>query len=628
MAGSAQQPPPPAPAPAPVPPPPAETQAPQAAPAAQPATSKQEMMQAVMRDTSLTPQEKQRKIQEIMAGNAQPSSPASAQPPAPVETPRENEAEPPAETPAQPATSKQALMQAIMRDTSLTPQEKQKRIQEIMAGGAATPAAAAAAEPVAQVEPPQQAQVEDTKQDTSQGEDDDGQGAKRQAVQAIMRDASLTPQEKQRIQQFMANGGQPVDTPTPSVATEEVSPPVEQSPSPPNQESEGDDGQGAKRQAIQMIMRDSSLTPQEKQKKIQEFMASGGRAVESTSVEASTPAPATAPAPAPAESSQSEGDDGQAAKRQAIQEIMKDTSLTPQEKQKKIQEFMASGGRSAPSSSDTPPTAAASIPAPVPSPAPAPASNREAIQAVMRDASLTPQERQQRIQQIMAGGTAAVPPPQTSRGPAQGVGASASMAEDPAAQKVRASGAPVPARAPPPQQPAVSARTDDPAARKMGRASQRSMASRQPAAPPVPSGQDNTPELNQVRNLQSDVLDKTTPAPMPRGPPQVQQRAAPPVQQRAPPPAVNLSTGIGQGPQGGLSPAEILARSASQREAAAAAPAVVPAPLPAPAPRQPPRPTYAGLDYSNDIAGADTGGIQVRYFMLYSTLPFVVVSLL
>ena len=633
---------------------------PQSQPPAKPAMSKQELMQAVMRDTSLTPQEKQKKIQQIMAGGpATAASPPAAQPvaavaPAPEpprapEPPQRVDPTPQSQPPDKPATSKQELMQAVMRDTSLTPQEKQKKIQQIMAGGpapAAQPVAAVAPapEPPRAPEPPQR--VDPTPQSQPPAK---SATSKQELMQAVMRDSSLTPQEKQKkIQQIMAEETQSA-VPAVVPAAHSPQPPSGPTPTPESQtqqegsSQENADGQDGKRQAIQAIMRDSSLTPQEKQKKIQEFMASGGH---TPPVEASgTPEPPQSAAPAPSQqegSSHGNGDDqdakdGQDAKRQAIQAIMRDPSLTPQEKQKKIQAFMASGGEAAaPPSLNVPPTSVepkqdAVGPAPATSPSGS-VLNREAMQAVMRDSSLTPQEKQQRIQQIMANGNAssqAATAPGVSmstegsqhgkssgrvstqssqnRTAAQGQslnqgggvaqGAVSSTGADSAARKsARPSRVTAPGGSTPPA--AAAGRQDDPAARKIARASR-------PAR--VGSGQE------------SGVLDKTSPQPPSIPVPQAQGRS-------------DASNGFSRGNTGGGRTSgfreENPPSSGDNFDAPRSAPIheeMTPA-LPPLSAIHPPRPpiqpeTYAGLNYTTDIAGADTGGIQVTGRNYYK-LPF------
>lgn len=251
---------------------------------------------------------------------------------------------------------------------------------------------------------------------------------------------------------------------------------------------EEEQAQVAKRQAIQAIMRDTSLTPQEKQQKIQQFMATGGQG-------APAPAPASTPAPAPEPSPQAAPS---APNKQALMSaVMRDTSLTPQEKQKKIQEIMAGGTVAAP----TPAPEPAPVPAPAAEPAP-PVSKQTLMAAVMKDTTLTPQQKQLKIQDIMKGGTGGVaatapsdtmplapagPPTAAASRPA-GVGAVASSGGvDPAARKGgRASSAMTPAAAaatragesnePAPLPGGVGAMASsgaDPAARKGARVSSR-----------------------------------------------------------------------------------------------------------------------------------------------------------
>ena len=88
-------------------------------------TSKQARVQAAMRDPSLTPQERQQRIREIMAGPAE-APPAAADPSGA------------ASTSGGVTLTKQERVRAVMQDTSLSPAERQKRIQLIMKEPAAT----------------------------------------------------------------------------------------------------------------------------------------------------------------------------------------------------------------------------------------------------------------------------------------------------------------------------------------------------------------------------------------------------------------------------------------------------------------------------------------------------------
>ena len=90
-----------------------------------------------------------------------------------------------------------------------------------------------------------------------------------------------------------------------------------------------------------------------------------------------------------------EEDNNQIAKRKAIQAIMKDASLTPAEKQSKIQQYMASGGGKTESSNNNPPASNEASPAPPavePSSTDAPTtllSRQDRMKSIMRDTSLT-----------------------------------------------------------------------------------------------------------------------------------------------------------------------------------------------------------------------------------------------
>lgn len=293
-------------------------------------------------------------------------------------------------------------------------------------------------------------------------EEDKQQIAKRATIQAIMRDPSLNPQEKQqKIQQFMASGAAQQPAPAPS-------PPAPAAPSPPPSSDNGAATPANSRQAkMSNIMRDPSLTPQEKQKRIQEIMAGGV-------------SPEPEQAPEPEASSAVSGVAPPASSKQALmQSVMNDPNLTPVEKQQKIQGILKGGVAS---------------PAPAQTTAP---NSTEMIREVMRDTSLTPQERQQKVQQIMskasppaAVAAAAAPPPAAPGDDAftasrPSVGAVASSGPDPASRKggrasapitnnLAGSGAPAstarPSTASAPTG-AVASSGGDPAARKTGRAS-------------------------------------------------------------------------------------------------------------------------------------------------------------
>eukprot|EP00960_Hanusia_phi_P007193 204569-Hanusia_phi.AAC.1 len=87
-------------------------------------TSKQARVQAAMRDTSLTPQERQRRIQEIMR---EPVPEAAGDEKKKEKKEKEEEKEG-----GRAGSSKQERVRKLMQDTSLTPQERQRRIQEVM----------------------------------------------------------------------------------------------------------------------------------------------------------------------------------------------------------------------------------------------------------------------------------------------------------------------------------------------------------------------------------------------------------------------------------------------------------------------------------------------------------------
>jgi hypothetical protein len=156
----------------------------------------------------------------------------------------------------------------------------------------------------------------------------------------------------------------------------------------------------AKREAIQAIMKDTSLTPQEKQKRMLELN------------KAATPASAKAPSsqsttksaePNPA------ADDDAAKRKLAIQGIMKDTTLTPLERQAKIQKLMKGGKASgeAPETTTTSSTSerTTSAAASASSPSSSNQARQELVRSLMRDTTLSAQEKQKRIKAITARST-------------------------------------------------------------------------------------------------------------------------------------------------------------------------------------------------------------------------------
>ena len=328
-----------------------------------PLTSKQEMMKAVMQDPSLTPQEKQARIQQIMASPSQ-----NAATPA-----HESDASPSSQPPASisqnsPVATRRELMQAVMQDPSLDPREKQQRIEQIMASttqetaafddrGHPPPPAPQAPATVPAPEPPR--------------------SASRQAMMDVMRDPSLTPQEKQqKIQEIMSGSVQPA---APDIADHERQRTVATVAG-----ASMTDPATQNREAIQAVMRDSALTPQEKQQRVQLIMKNDTPTIQPELIETSATAPGHNHGTEPPST------------QQAIQDVMRDASLTPQERQRRVQQLMATGGigRSSPLSSELRPTSG-------PSPG-QPSTSQHAIQEIMQDPSLEPQEKKKRIQAIMA----------------------------------------------------------------------------------------------------------------------------------------------------------------------------------------------------------------------------------
>jgi len=93
----------------------------------------------------------------------------------------------------------------------------------------------------------------------------------------------------------------------------------------PVAQDEGDDGMGRQRRAIQEVQRDTSLDPQERNRRMQAIMAGNWDEYDRLKK------PLT----------QDEGDDGMGRQRRAIQEVQRDTSLDPQERNRRMQAIMA-----------------------------------------------------------------------------------------------------------------------------------------------------------------------------------------------------------------------------------------------------------------------------------------------
>jgi uncharacterized protein YoaH (UPF0181 family) len=282
---------------------------------------------------------------------------------------------------------------------------------------------------------------------------------------------------------------------------------------------EEDNSQVAKRQAIQGIMRDASLKPQEKQLRIQQLMARGVPSPAAPPPPAASPPPAPAApapaAPAPAAPAPAPAAPAPAAPtgKEAILAVMRDTTLTPQERQRKVQTLMASGA-SQPQAPPAPAPPAPAPPAPAPPapappapappapapPAPAPpapastSTGKEAILAVMRDTTLTPQERQRKVQTLMASGASqpqappapappapAPPAPASTSAGKEAMPAALSQTEQDALIKARARGTEPVSKAPGTAGAAASTGVD-PASQKGGRTSTRASAGAEVAA--------------------------------------------------------------------------------------------------------------------------------------------------
>ena len=186
------------------------------------------------------------------------------------------------------------------------------------------------------------------------------------------------------VSEAVANGTEPAPNGRRQVSPKRMAAPVSKPPEKATQE----DAQAIRRKQIQEIMKNSQLSQQEKQRKIQELMATGMPTQAPISNEDNSQG-GTKEAELPT-------GDPQAIRRKQMQEIMKDSSLGQREKQLKMQQLM-SGGMPQGQPSSLPPAGASSSEDPQ-------AVRRKQIQEIMKDTSLTPQERQSGIQRLMAGG--------------------------------------------------------------------------------------------------------------------------------------------------------------------------------------------------------------------------------
>eukprot|EP00980_Cylindrotheca_fusiformis_P002676 scaffold624_cov150-Cylindrotheca_fusiformis.AAC.9 len=309
--------------------------------------SKRQAIQAIMRDSSLTPQERQKKIQEFMAGGAKPSAGDA-----------NNSALPPPSNDPPPATSKQVLMKEVMQDKSLTTQEKQKRIQEIMAASKAAQKAdteaSKAAEDIPKSSPPAAVGASAVQGTTdpatrklnreSMRNLDGSQHRQEQASQNSARasavgavsmtspvDASARKQKRESLRNSNHGpgraskvGASPMTSPVDASARKQMRASEKNSPvgAPPLAEkapsldlksssshgSMDDESKPAaetpapitsNQEKMKAVMQDKSLTPQEKQKRIQEIMAAAKRAPKAET-EASKAAEDTPNSPRPA----------------------------------------------------------------------------------------------------------------------------------------------------------------------------------------------------------------------------------------------------------------------------------------------------------------------------------------
>eukprot|EP00986_Skeletonema_menzelii_P009252 scaffold4165_cov217-Skeletonema_menzelii.AAC.1 len=267
------------------------------------------------------------------------------------------------------ALAKRQLIQQIMKDKSLSAGERNKKIQDVMAGRVELPKV----EPKPKSPPPTNNSTEEGGDApltggeamlTDMPDEDNKALAKRQLIQQIMKDKSLSAGERnKKIQDVMAGRielpkvepKQTTSETSPSSSSSSSSSPVIASDAPltggeamltdmPDEDNKA----LAKRQLIQQIMKDKSLSAGDRNKKIQDVMA--GR-VELPKVEpkpaqteppsANVDEPVSAKPKKPKRvKSKSPPTVGDEERKKALQAIMMDTSLSAPERQQKIQEIM------------------------------------------------------------------------------------------------------------------------------------------------------------------------------------------------------------------------------------------------------------------------------------------------
>mmetsp|Transcript_1873 Transcript_1873/g.4085 ORF Transcript_1873/g.4085 Transcript_1873/m.4085 type:complete len:1373 (-) Transcript_1873:163-4281(-) len=107
--------------------------------------------------------------------------------------------------------AKRAAIQAVMKDTSLSPTEKNAKMQSIIRGNFEDPAASAAPATASSSRPPEAASLSSSTSSLVSAsyptpKESDREKAKRAAIQAVMKDTSLSPTEKNAKMQSIIRG--------------------------------------------------------------------------------------------------------------------------------------------------------------------------------------------------------------------------------------------------------------------------------------------------------------------------------------------------------------------------------------------------------------------------------------
>ncbi|KAL7548105.1 hypothetical protein ACHAWF_011392 [Thalassiosira exigua] len=330
------------------------------------ALAKRQLIQSIMKDGSLSMVEKNKKIQDVMAGRVELPKVEKEEEPRPTTPPsREggggDEAVNDAPTGGEAmladmpdeddgALAKRQLIQSIMKDGSLTTVERNKKIQDVMAGRVELPKA-------------------EKKKSRQRPE--------RTAPEAASRGEAAGPGREEEARPATAGDAQP----TGGEAMLADMP-------------DEDDAALAKRQLIQSIMKDSSLNTKEKNKKIQDVMA-GKVALPKVKRKAQKAEEKPQPA-SPRRGGENAGASGASWGKAELEEVSMDGS--------------ESGGSSDDDDDAGAPGAEAML-RDMPDEDDVARAKRAAIQEVARDASLGPAERTKKMQDIMAGKAKLPPPP-------------------------------------------------------------------------------------------------------------------------------------------------------------------------------------------------------------------------